>query len=223
MPCYDVQDDTRVVQSSGQRADAIPDASTWKCAACNEICSSEVLPLRHEKQLAELVPQVMQGPAEDATADAVQLGNLRLKVAQVLGVNHWTWVLATFAWLQKCLIRLRTHNVISFNEASMHAASQAVVKWLQVAAPDNVEQRMSAVFIAARLARELGEGVRSWGYDPARPLGGELEEATRICMTGWTLTEEAVIGPDEVRQDVGDVVPHRSAKANQPRFVAEWA
>ena len=60
------------------------------------------------QELAELVPRFMQSPASKAPEDAARLRDLRLKAATVLGKGHWTYFLATFAWLQKCLRRSTT-------------------------------------------------------------------------------------------------------------------
>lgn len=55
------------------------------------------------QELGELVPRYMQGPNREALEDARRLKDLRSKASKVLGKGHWTYFLATFAWLQKCL------------------------------------------------------------------------------------------------------------------------
>ena len=54
----------------------------------------------------------MQSPASKAPEDAARLRDLRLKAAAVLGKGHWTYFLATFAWLQKCFNRSKQIVVI---------------------------------------------------------------------------------------------------------------
>ncbi|CAE8609237.1 unnamed protein product [Polarella glacialis] len=168
----------------------LPEASTWRCASCGSTCSRSEMPLREESELARLIVQAMQGHSEDAEMHGVQLGRLRLEVAKVLGKSHWTWFLATFAWLQKGLVRIQAEPVVPFSEAELRSASVAVARWLEAFAPDNVEQRMSALFIASRLAKHLGEGVRDWGYDPAEPLGAKLRAGPRLQALGWQLLED---------------------------------
>eukprot|EP00933_Yihiella_yeosuensis_P036620 TRINITY_DN3038_c3_g5_i1.p1 TRINITY_DN3038_c3_g5~~TRINITY_DN3038_c3_g5_i1.p1 ORF type:complete len:494 (-),score=70.31 TRINITY_DN3038_c3_g5_i1:109-1590(-) len=215
MPSYGKQDVDPSCPST-----EVSDAPTWRCAACDATFSKADMPLEEEMKIAKLVPQTMQGPPERANSDAITLGRIRLRIGRLLGNNHWTWFLATFAWLQKCLVRLREDPVIGFNEAEMRTASTAVARWLEEFAPDNVEQRLSAFFIAARLARQLGEGVRAWGYDPAKPLG-ELEGLARIEKLGWRLTEDAVHGPSEYSSQ-DSAPPSMSAGGSEPRFMASW-
>ena len=71
---------------------------------------SEILSLQ---ELAELVPRFMQSPASKAPEDAARLRDLRLKAATLLGKGHWTYFLATFAWLQKCFRRGKQIVVIA--------------------------------------------------------------------------------------------------------------
>eukprot|EP00931_Biecheleriopsis_adriatica_P075968 TRINITY_DN49732_c0_g1_i1.p1 TRINITY_DN49732_c0_g1~~TRINITY_DN49732_c0_g1_i1.p1 ORF type:complete len:512 (+),score=78.78 TRINITY_DN49732_c0_g1_i1:39-1538(+) len=224
-PCYDSQGSRSLAAVSGPRGSAIADASTWGCGACGKKFRSDDMPLKQEEQLASLVPQVMQKPPSDAEDDALQLGRLRAKIEQVLGSNHWTWFLATFAWMQKCLVRLRTNSVIPFSEADLRAASVAVAQWLEATAPYNVEQRLSAFFITARLARQVGEGVRQWGYDPAKPFGDTLEGASKIASLGWNLGEDSVTGPDETPhpEDTGAHDVHDGRRpASRHRFLGDW-
>eukprot|EP00439_Symbiodinium_sp_Y106_P039813 s542_g4.t2 len=211
-PIYEEQDWSRL-SSAFARSAAVVDASRWRCGACGAVVAAAELPLEAEEELASLVPRYMQGPprmaAEDAPwptedlgiicADTLSMenGQLREKAAAVLGEGHWTWFLATFAWLQKCLVRLKTEAVVPFGEADLRAASAAAEKWLQNRATMCIEQRLCALFLAARLALQYGEGVRKWGYDPANPLGGELEATWRLEVLGWELHEDATSGPPE--------------------------
>ncbi|OLP86931.1 Histone-lysine N-methyltransferase SMYD3 [Symbiodinium microadriaticum] len=195
-PIYEDQDESRL-SAAFARSAAVVDASRWRCGACGAVVAAAELPLEAEEELASLVPRHMQGPPRMAAEDAECLWQLREKAAAVLGEGHWTWFLATFAWLQKCLVRLKTETVVPFGEADLHAASAAAEKWLQNRATMCVEQRLCALFLAARLALHYGEGVRKWGYDPANPLGGELEATWRLEVLGWELHEDATSGPPE--------------------------
>lgn len=63
------------------------------------------------QELGELVPRYMQGPNRNALEDARRLKDLRSKASNVLGKGHWTYFLATFAWLQKCLRKQESKKV----------------------------------------------------------------------------------------------------------------
>eukprot|EP00913_Durusdinium_trenchii_P014662 g13756.t1 len=96
------------------------------------------------------------GDPSSAREDAERLWQLRQKAAAVLSKNHWTWFLATFAWLQKCLLCLRNAPIVAFSERDLCTASTEAARWLESAAPENMEQRLCALFLAARLAQHLG-------------------------------------------------------------------
>merc|ERR1719362_949047 len=155
----------------------VPDATTWQCGACAATVSAEELPLKAEEELGDHVPRAMQGPPENADEDAAALVQLRNQAITKLGENHWTTVLATFAWLQKSYVLLCKASIISFSEADLQGACSAVASWLQVATAQNLEQQLSAMFIALRLAQNLGGGLRPWGYDPKDPLGNGFASA----------------------------------------------
>jgi hypothetical protein len=168
--------------------------------------------LKAEAELNELVPRAMQGPAENADEDAAALVQLRNGAVAKLGNNHWATVLATFAWLQKSYVLLRRAPIVAFSEADLQGACSAVASWLQVAAAKNLEQRLSALFIALRLAENLGGGLRSWGYDPTDPLGSGVARA-RLSAHGWTVGSDFVQGPDEAADE-------RMVQRNGPRSFA---
>ena len=56
----------------------------------------------------------------------------------------------------RCLALMRNETVIPFSERDLSSACVAVAEWLEVAAADNVEQRLRALFLAVRLAQHLG-------------------------------------------------------------------
>uniref|UniRef100_A0A7S4QBV7 Uncharacterized protein n=2 Tax=Alexandrium monilatum TaxID=311494 RepID=A0A7S4QBV7_9DINO len=172
----------------------VPDAASWSCRACGGASPASAMPLGEEEELGELVPRAMQGAAEHAGRDSVILAQLRARAASAFGEGHWTFALATFAWLQKCYLQLRCEPLVAFSEADLRRGCSAVAAWLEACAPENAEQRYSALFVALRLAREVGGGPCSWGYDPADPLGGGLCAAERVRAHGWRLSEQAVEG-----------------------------
>jgi len=176
-------------------AELIPDAQAWRCGLCGCSLASDQLPIRDEAELSQFVPRVMQGEATDAASDAHALTQLRQQAAFTVGTAHWTWALATFALLQKCLHLLRNSPVVAFSEHDLRLASTAVAEWLDEAAPQSSEQRLSAVFLAAQLAEDLGGGLRRWGYNlHSSPGGGEL--AFQLAEHGWRLSDDAVWGPE---------------------------
>jgi len=176
----------------------IRDASTWKCKACGASCPASELPLQAESESTRLVPQAMQWQPDDSGKDMAHVEKLRATAAQTVGTNHWTWVLATFSMLQKWLVRLRGEQIVVIDEARLKKASAALAKWFQEAAPDNSEQRLCCLFLAARLAHNLGDSIQEWGYDPIDPLGDDKHAAKRIAEHGWQLGGDAVVGPEEM-------------------------
>jgi len=178
----------------------VPDAKLWQCSACGVTASAEELPLEAEEELGEHVVRAMQGPLENVAEDAAALLQLRKQSRAKLGDNHWTTVLATFAWLQKSYVLLRRAPIIDFSEADLQRACSAVASWLQVAAAKNLEQQLSALFIALRLAQNLGGGLGSWGYDPTDPLGNGFASA-RLSVHGWKICADSVEGPDETANE----------------------
>ncbi|CAK8991543.1 unnamed protein product [Durusdinium trenchii] len=152
-PSYPQVDDATLAGSS---RDLIQDANIWKCESCKADVKASDLPLEAEEELTELVPRFMQGDPSSAREDAERLWQLRQKAAAVLSKNHWTWFLATFAWLQKCLLCLRNAPIVAFSERDLCTASTEAARWLESAAPENMEQRLCALFLAARLAQHLG-------------------------------------------------------------------
>ena len=51
---------------------------------------------------------------------------------------------------------MRNETVIPFSERDLSSACVEVAEWLEVAAFENVEQRLCALFLAVRLAQHLG-------------------------------------------------------------------
>ncbi|CAL1138436.1 unnamed protein product [Cladocopium goreaui] len=201
-PCYTSQDDQGFA-NAGPRHSMIQDAASWRCSTCKVDISPSDLPLHAEEELAELVPRFMQSPASKAPEDAARLRDLRLKAATLLGKGHWTYFLATFAWLQKCLALMRNETVIPFSERDLSSACVEVAEWLEVAAADNVEQRLCALFLAVRLAQHLGLGLKSWGYDALNPLkempcsDRRFMAITKLELMGWELQDDCIKGPPE--------------------------
>ena len=202
-PCYPQQDDHTFSTAFGPRQAVIQDAKSWRCDTCKVDVNASDLPLQAEEELGELVPRYMQGPNRNALEDARRLKDLRSKASNVLGKGHWTYFLATFAWLQKCLACLRNEAIITFSESDLSFACAEMAEWLEVAAPENMEQRLCALFLAVRLAQHVGQGLKSWGYDTENPLK-ELRIAdrkfmaiTKLQLMGWELQENLVAGPPE--------------------------
>lgn len=198
LPEYEVPDGMTTDWSSKHRLhELIPDANSWRCSSCGSTTAAAEMPLKTEEELSEIVPQVMQGSFETASEDAVALTRLRQKAASTVGTAHWTFVLASFAWLQKCYIMLRKDPLIQFSEADLQGVSTAVACWLEAAARQNTEQRFSALFIALRLAGNVGGRLQLWGYDPVEPLAGCLWAGARMAAHGWRPCEDGVEGPEE--------------------------
>jgi len=199
--CVPAYEDCGMPDWAGDRPlkDLIPDARTWRCAACGASVPAAELPLREEAEMAELVPEAMQGGPQRAPLDAATLAGLREGAARSLGTSHWTYVLATFAWLQKALIMLRGEPLIDFSEADLHDAMVHVARWFEHCIPNNVEQRISALFLALRHARNLGESLDVWGFDSAEPLGPDHSVIPRLEEHGWRIRGGPVAGPDDPR------------------------
>lgn len=148
----------------------IEDAKVWRCSSCSSSFPSSDMPQDSEYACERLLPQVFGGDAEDAQRCAQRALELRRRVDLELGPTHWIGVLATFAWLQKCLTQLQSWDIIGFSEKDVQAGSAMVAKWLQDFAPLNSHQRLSALALTLRLASHLGGDMRRWGYDPSDPL-----------------------------------------------------
>lgn len=211
---------------SGERPlrETIVDASSWKCA-CGWEGPSAQLPVRDEEELGRLIPEAMQGSPEQASQDIRVLWKLRERSARTLGTQHWTWMLASFAWLQKCLVQLQNDTVFEHSEQELRRASTDVASWLAACAPDNTEQRLSALFITTRLAYNLGGGLQLWGYDRAQPLG-QVNALDRLAANGWKLVEDGVEGPDELGASWGQATvrngPATQPPKGAPKFCGMW-
>lgn len=184
--------------------DLVPEASTWECSACGATPSAKQLPLEVEEELACKVPEVMQRDVSDVVKDAMAVAQLRAQASRVLGEGHWTWMLATFAWLQKCFHIVCRSPIVPFQEDALKEASTAVARWFEESAPDNIEQRLSAMFLATRLAHNLGGSLTAWGYDPEDTLGNTGRSiASRLNEHGWGLggpnSDEPHLLSNEVR------------------------
>merc|ERR1712187_677222 len=144
------------------------------------------MPLDYEEQFDDEVVRAMNwGPDTDAS-DTTRAVELRKAVAQTVGRSHWVYVLATFAWLQKWLMRVKHEASIAIREEELMSGSTHIAAWFQACAPDNMEQRLSALFLAARLAHNLGGGLPAWGYDPGDTLGKTGRSvASRLEEHGW--------------------------------------
>lgn len=168
--------------------DLVPEASRWRCLTCAATPTSSLMPLKIEEELVTMVPQVMQRDPAGAVNDAAAVDRLRRQASEALGKGHWTWVLATFAWLQKSFLIVCNSTIVPFNEKELQEGSAAVAKWFAEFATDSIEQRLSALFLATRLAHNLGGGLPLWGYDPADTLGRTGQSvANRLEEHGWRL------------------------------------
>jgi hypothetical protein len=148
----------------------IPDAKEWHCKACSGTIPASQMPGDLEQECEELLPGVFGGEPEEAHMYAQRALELRRRVAGSLGPSHWIFVLATFAWLQKCLTQLQSLNVIQFSDRDLQTASALIARWLRDCTPLNTHQRLSALALTLRLASQLGGDLQSWGYDPSDPL-----------------------------------------------------
>lgn len=200
MPVYDEGGSTELRRWRGNRPlrELIPDARTWKCSACGAATASGELPLGPEKELTQLIPRVMEWPSSTTSVDAANCQRLCGEISDVVGSMHWTWVLATFAWLQKWLVVLRNEPVINVREERLQAASASIARWFETCAPENIEQRLSALFLAVRLADILGGSLQAWGYNHDDPLGDGGVSAKRLEDNGWNYRGEEVSGLPEV-------------------------
>eukprot|EP00927_Polykrikos_kofoidii_P070611 TRINITY_DN67025_c0_g1_i1.p1 TRINITY_DN67025_c0_g1~~TRINITY_DN67025_c0_g1_i1.p1 ORF type:complete len:538 (-),score=76.95 TRINITY_DN67025_c0_g1_i1:99-1646(-) len=212
VPVHDEQGSDLSADWFGDRPlrDLIHDATVWSCQTCNAICPSSEMPLFAEEELNRLVPQAMHWSVDTSAADVLKADQLRSRAAQTVGTMHWTWVLTTFAWLQKWLARLRAASVVEISDKRLQAGSAAIANWFRVCAPDCSEQRLSALFLSVRLASNLGGSIRDWGYEPEDPLGDDGASAKRLAEHGWRLVGDEVVGPDEASQ----VFQARSGKSS---------
>lgn len=199
--------------------DLVPDASAWRCTSCGEISPAAQLPLREEEELTRLVPQAMQrGPSNPGGA-MVAGAKLRERASQEVGTQHWTYSLITFAWLQRCFDVLREEPlIVGMPEAALRSASIELARWLEVAAPQNVEQRLAALFLALRLESNLGGGLDEWGYDPVDPLGDGGTALKRLVEHGWTGGGHSTAATEPASKRV--MVEYSTPPA--PRWCGEW-
>jgi len=196
IPVYEAGDSGMNWKGDRPLRDLLPEAQRWLCTACNASSSSSDMPLQVEAELGRQVPQVMMRSPDAAAEDMHVAAKLQDKAARVLGTNHWCWVLATFAWLQKCLIQLQHSPVVQLSTRSLKQGCVAVAEWFEEQAPHNVEQRLSALCLAARCACHLGKnGLLEWGYNPADPLGDGSIRVKQLEAGGWKLQGSDVHGP----------------------------
>jgi len=168
-------------------AEFIFDAEKWQCASCGAIFQAEQMPLRAEDSMSVRVPQMLQGGLDTAESDKLLAAQLREFAAAQLGKNHWCCILATFGWLQKCLMLLHHYTIIDFQQAELQEASVAVARWFQEFAPHNSEQRLATLSLSVRLASYFGSSLVDWGYDPKDPLndgcGAKRQVVIRNAIT----------------------------------------
>mmetsp|Transcript_36126 Transcript_36126/g.59473 ORF Transcript_36126/g.59473 Transcript_36126/m.59473 type:complete len:474 (-) Transcript_36126:31-1452(-) len=212
-------------------AELFPEVSTWECGACGASFSGEDMPLAAEDHMTSLIPEVMQGPPQHALRDGQRASELRERAAAQLGCNHWIWMLATFAWLQKAFVQLQHNTVIDFSESDLRSASNAVARWFESCAPLNTEQRLSALALTLRLAKNIGGPLQAWGYSPEDPLGDGTGAVKRLAQklgdpsleALLTNASEECLEPTNQSPDaVGAVVSASMATASGKRYVAEW-
>lgn len=153
------------------------------------------MPLRDEADLARLVPEAMVkgGSPSSASSEARLFLHLRARALRTVGPQHWTYVLAGFAWLQRSLVQLRSDLVIEHNEEDFQKVSKEVAAWLEATAPLCAEQRLSGLFASVRLEHNLGGGLAAWGYDPLDPLGNGLRSAQRLQEHGWRILPDGSV------------------------------
>jgi hypothetical protein len=149
----------------------VPEVRIWRCGACGAKSNTSQMPLAAEEKLARWVPEVMQGSPQQAQDDIEKALELRQRAASEVGKGNWTWMLASFAWLQKCLIILNTNTIIKFSERDVRQASVGIARWFEEFAPALFEQRMSALSLTLKLMQNLGGPLQDWGYNPEDPLG----------------------------------------------------
>lgn len=206
--------------------DLIPDADTWHCEGCGADSASSQMALSAEEEFTRCVPDVMRWGPDTDIRDTSGSDEMRSKAAKTVGTMHWTWVLLTFAWLQKWLVRLRAESVIAVRETPLREASAALGRWFKDCAPDNMEQRLSALFLSCRLAHILGGDLQSWGYDPADPLNDGGPSAGMLDKHGWQFTKGEVVGADEVQPAQlsrrRPMLPSQSA-GPRPLYRSKWA
>lgn len=66
------------------------------------------------------------------------------------------------ALFSRCLACLRNEAIITFSESDLSFACAEMAEWLEVAAPENMEQRLCALFLAVRLAQHVGLFAEIW-------------------------------------------------------------
>jgi len=152
----------------------IPDAEQWRCNSCGISVSAAKLPLEPEDQLCYLVPQVLEASPQESlyqlAEDRRRAGEVREFAFRVVSPMHWTWMLATFAWLQKCMIEIHC-RLLEFSTSELQQSCRDLLTWFEVCAPECIMQRLSAIRVVARLAVVLGDGLENWGCDVKDPFG----------------------------------------------------
>jgi len=207
LPLYDDLSEPSPIAPGGAMTPAMEaDAPCWQCEACGKVFKPQAMPLADESELAELVPKALTADASEELASGqnqqLDLRRLASRAARSLGPRHWTHILASFGWLRLALVQLRTEPVIYWSEEELQLASRIVASWLQVSTPDNADQRMSALFLAMRLAHDLGGTLSDWGYDAKDPLGGGLKSLERLQEHGFRLASDgSVLGPERGEEE----------------------
>jgi hypothetical protein len=176
------------------------------------------MPLAKEEEFTELVPSTMSWPAEGRGRDAEATDALRAHVFETVGPTHWCWVLVTFAWLQKWLVRLGTETVVvGYDPKRLQEASNALSQWFETTAPNNTEQFLSAVFLAARLADNLGESIQTWGFTPKTILVRDGSTASdRFRREGWN------VDGDDKRTEQATLPVTRKAPSGGRLYRSSW-
>lgn len=124
--------------------------------------------------------------------------------------------------LKRCLALMRNETVIPFSERDLSSACVEVAEWLEVAAFENVEQRLCALFLAVRLAQHLGQGLKSWGYDALNPLkempcsDRRFMAITKLELMGWELQDDCIKGPPEFQPVDLQQLKNRLVKSGGP-------
>jgi len=200
LPNYNL--DVQSINTGNAPPSQIPDADTWSCSACSAKCRKDEMPLQAESSISEALcgamsrgRQQFSGPVSKEVAF---YWKIKRDAQHAVGSKHWITALATFAWLQQCLVQLKCDPVILHTEAQFQKGSRMFSKWLEENAPDNVEQRLSALFASVRLESDLGGGMAAFGYDLDDKLGGSVSCRERLKEHGWDITPE---GSMKLRND----------------------
>lgn len=156
---------------AGPLQDVIPEPKTWRCSSCEGTTPASRMPLDVERELSQLVPEVLGNTPETAANDRRRAWQLSQRASRELGPLHWTWVLAAFAWLQKSLMLLHHSSIIDFSESELQEVSSKVSKWFSTHVPDNVEQRLQALHLSLKLAKNFDDDFGVWGYAANDPMG----------------------------------------------------